>query len=250
MNVKDQLLFIRKRVEGGQPLYHTRYNDGEINQMLELRPEGTWGSENLYRGDLGRELRQCFRETCLDRSGNVLLGSLINTDPTHEGSLALLKWMQQEGIPWDLVHSSIAEFWCQEENLDGAEEMTSLMASLRESKKCVLVCNQYVSWAKHCLGAKVVIIPELDAWFHRAEVEKELNQYTGDHIFVWCGGIAAKVWSWRLWGAAGRRTTHLDFGHTFDGVFGQTSREWMKRPSPMSKYYFSSFVEEVTRWIA
>jgi len=138
------------------------------------------------------------------------------------------------------------EFWCQEEKLEGVEELYDLFAALRGSGRCVLVCNRQVAGAAKCLGAKAIVIPERNAWttclINWDVVRRTLEP---DTCWVWCAGFPGKVWSWQIWHSNGRRGSHIDCGHTFDGVFGRRSRGWMSNDTPMSRYYFGEFADYV-----
>lgn len=247
LTVSKHLKLMTEVVVDGEPLYHARYNDGEAAAM-GLVPAGDANCDgHRYFPDLGSEMLRCFRSILQDRSGKVLLGTVAVTDPPHPTAKALQAEIDACGNP-DL-RLTVGEFWCQEERPDGIDEVLELMSVLRGSERCVLVCNHVVSQVAPCLGARPVVVSAVDAWLDGGAPGRIAAAAEGlDHpVFVWCCGFPGKVWSWRL--SETRVSTHLDFGHTFDGLVGPPTREWMKRDTPMSRCYYSLFAEQVRRFL-
>lgn len=235
-SVTEHLGWMRDRVKARQPFCHLRFNDGEAIAMGLLgEPEGANCDGHRYFPDMGRALTTTLMAASDDDTGEVLLGSIIETDRDHQAAKALAVLIPSTCL------TTVGEFWCQEEKVEGWDELRELFGAIRD-RPSLLISNSNNRMAKKCLNSGFLEVPAVDAWSRgRRVVEDSLHRMYGDEpVYIWACGFPGKVWAWML------RTlipgsTHIDIGHTFDGVYGNKSREWMKRDSEMSRFYFNTF---------
>lgn len=240
-----------------------RFNDGELNCMLGLAgPAQSSPGNTQYLPEIRTELIRVFDDIVerlidgkIDRS-RFLLGCFHHNEWWHPAVAAFHRWLEcypdlnwRKDIPW-----SEAEIWyntaVEEAGNYGSEGIFDLLTSLRESnRKVVLVGNPQIENAKHCMDSDFVSIPRLKTWESSKATITQINNMIskyGEHvIFIWCGGFAAKIWMHDTW-TAYPDTSHLDFGHFFDGAFGDLSRSWLRRENgPHRKFY----VNRIAPWI-
>lgn len=237
-SVTDHLRWMCDRLRAGKPFCHLRFNDGEAQAMGLVEGGDANCDGHRYFPDMGRALRDVMCGMMDD--ADALLGTIMQTDPTHPTAVAIGDMVRTGKSK--RCRTTVGEFWCQEERVEGWGELQELFKLLRD-RPTVLVCNLHNRNARRCLDAECINVPEVDAWKDGRRVIADLLDLTEaswDPTFVWACGFPGKVWAWMLKTLI-PGSTHIDVGHTFDGVYGRKSREWMKRDSEMSRFYFGTF---------
>jgi hypothetical protein len=213
-----------------------RYNDGEYNSMFKLLPpSATTSGECHHFRDLSDAVFQAFTDTVAIATksphAKILLGACWLTDTCYPGSKIFGQFLEERG----LLHSvrwGAGDIWYNTAG-EGAgtvieAELWALFDAIRARRNVVLVGNESIAAARHCLGAQFVQIAKPDAWLHQDILVALRRHAAHGSTFVWCAGLPAKPWSCRLWDKY-PSTSHIDFGHFFDGVFGVRNRMWLKR---------------------
>jgi hypothetical protein len=218
------------KVAARQPFYHSRWNDGEARAMTLPGESQANCDGHRYFADMGEALKRTFVEILdyANVSSNILVGTMLDTDPEHPTCDILRDVADDASSNLHDVRFTVGEFWLRETG-PAPVGMCALLDALHESKRMtVLIGNNAIRPARHCMGAEFVAVPAVDAWLHRDRIERTCKDVGDYATFVWCCGFVGKVVSWEIFKEF-PNTTHIDAGHTFDGVFGNLSREWMRR---------------------
>ncbi len=249
--IEDPCLWVSYHLSGRSPFFSVRYNDGEMMMMYKTVPEGKMlGTEaNLAPANyqLGAELRDMLHAMAEPAGWEILIGCSWNTPRADK----LCQKFEAEVDYWDMRDFN----WCNEHwPLDGVVDGSTqgMIDNLRASGNVVLVTNERLADARHCLGAKLVQVPMHDSWSDRSRIFKECAAHAqADESckFIWAAGCGLKPTAWRLfWDFP--RTSHVDIGHLFNGVFGLRDYGWMKSGSgPWYDPYFSRFAPYVRGFI-
>lgn len=238
----DQVMvWLRKR----NPFFHTRYNDGEWIAMFRLLPKTSRCDRHQYTHGIGIALKHTHDqivENILSGNGfNILLGSnwqlannyqLANCGAerfdqyirSHPGLLEKAQWCSGDG--W---YTTQEEVNAGVDDLPDDKGLLALFDELRNGHDTVLVSNRRIVQACYCIGARSVVIPELDGWKeHQRILDDCLQTGSSRSVYVWCAGFPGKVLSWRIWQKR-PNTSHFDLGHVLDGVFGVGIANWLRR---------------------
>ena len=256
IDTPELLKTIQEWLTDGKPFFHTRYNDGELFSMFNLRGPHKSTGEHHYSVEVGQALMQTFKDLMsnlvnkTEMSQRILLGSWWYVDPTHEAAAPIKHWIEsnltpeiQKTIPWtasDLWHNVTLE----EAGLCLKNELLDLFSSIRTiDRKVVLVGNSQIANAHYYLNSQFVEIPKTDAFNSDQEIYQRLRELASDEntLFVWCGGFPAKVWSWRIWKEF-PNTCHIDAGCIFDGAFGIYNRSWLTTHKGVHWKFYSEVV--------
>lgn len=217
-------------VATNEQFYHTRYGDGELHSAFNMRQDSNCDGHRFYP-DLGWEMLKTINDVC-QRSTNprekFIIGSNNATHPDMACTVRFLEHLKHANIDAGKIPWSIGDFWWHPWKLDGGNEIIKLFDMLRLQGDVALVCKPEVAGAAKCLGAQPILIPAINAWLHKEAILRQCKD-AKKSIYVWAGGMPAKVLSWRLFKEADWPTSHIDIGHTFDGVFGIPSRSWHER---------------------
>lgn len=248
LTVPAHLRLMAEAVRRREPICHVRFNDGECAAAFKMfPPEQVNGDDHHYFPDVGEALLRMLDEVAVP-DPRVLFGSFALWYNDYPIGRALCDHL---GDRFQSIRLT-GELWCQEWEPIGTDEMLDLLDALRESGRAVLVSNDLVRDARHCIAAEHVSVPLRDAWLDRDRVRRECFAHAErnpEAVFAWCGGYLAKVLSWETFKRF-PRTTHLDFGSTFDGAFGHESREWLrKQESPMWTCYRDVFIPYVRGFV-
>lgn len=259
LNVEQVLRAITSWLESGVPFFHTRYGDGELQCMFNLRKHEEKNCDGHYFfEELGESLRKSFQGIVtefFDRQMPLIIGSNNQTHPNAIWTRTFLDSMRAGGIRHNLLPWSVGDFWWSPyEDVLGKQEIFDLMEVLRDSNRVVLVSNERVKNARYCVGAQHVEIPSTNAWTVRHEIFKLCSDKIlrdGGKTFLWAAGMPGKVLAWEV-KKKFPQTSHIDIGHLFDHTFGVTTRGWMEGDpigAHFRKYYEDFFAPYVRRFI-
>ncbi len=246
MIITDPITWLLERVETSQPFFNMRWNDGEQLHVFDVQPEGYMMSDatHVYR-EMGTMLSGVLLKMSLADPTNLLLGCGWFSEPDDLclRFANLLNWLRmRERFNWCHPH-----YFLEAIN-DGG--MIRLIDALRAKDKTVLVTNDLLADAAHCLDAVVVQAPRSDSWLDKKRIYQECKWWaTEGSTFVWCAGAGVKPTAWRLFQEF-PQSSHLDWGHLFDGVFGIKERSWLiNGDGPWYAKYFAEFAPYVRRFI-
>lgn len=254
----EELDLFNHWIKEGTPFFHTRYNDGELSCLFDLRaPEKTASGEHHYSREVSVAIKKTFKEVLLaatstSQRSKVVIGSYW-LDPwvpqfVKKQSDRLSELIQRtpdslrvQWGPSDLWYSTPLE---EKEAHEGVR-LILLINTLRwvgnrsmPHRPVVLVGNSYIAGARHCLGASFIEIPKVDAWKQDDDIRPLcLSKVVDGAIFVWCAGFPGKVWSWECF-KSNPNTTHIDAGHLFDLAYGPGNREWSNRKTGTHCRYY------------
>lgn len=241
-DVFQQLYQMTKWLEEKQPFCHLRFNDGEANGMFRLVPEtATTSGEHRHMRDLGDALLRTLNgiiDFAKEKRGSdvrMLIGSDWIRDSSNNALRVLRNYLIERGavkdISWansDLWYSTVFEA----QNICALFELIALCDELRTNNhNVILVGKKLIEKARYLIGARMLLIPEVDCWNDRVRIFNMCQEFAKEKAtFVWCAGLPGKVWGWSIW-SQHPDTTHIDAGHLFDGVFGFRNRMWLGRES-------------------
>lgn len=248
MIVRDPIAWLIDRLEHGRPFFNLRFNDGEQILIFKILPETYIMSDSTrVFHDQGAALEVMLREMAAGTShpDDLLLGCSWWCEPDdlcHRFVELLDSLDMLERFRWCHPHYFLPAV------VDGT--VFRLLDVLRKAQNVVLVTNDQFAGARHCLGADLVLAPRSNSWLARSAVYEACVPYAREErTFVWCAGGGVKPAAWNLYRAF-PRTSHLDLGHLFDGVFGVEERSWLKDPgSPYHAAYFGGFMPYVRRFV-
>lgn len=260
LDVREYLKQVVWWLRADEPFFHTRYNDGEWCAMFNLRKAEQSNGEHHYTPELCSTLMQTFEELTdkiLDDPSHILLGSARWLCPGISGIQEFDKYIRSKPGLLERARWTTGEVWWEypnevNRNVDD-KGLIALFDELRMGNHhVVLVSNDGIRDACHCMGADFVRTPPKESW-------KQVDQILGacsEHVrpgtvFVWCLGFPGKILSWNLWKDY-PTTSHLDLGHLFEGICGNPCREWLKQKigphyayqDRVLKPYVFSFVPE------
>lgn len=258
LTTAEQLDKITGWLTTGKPFYHTRYNDGEMLSIFRRRePKDSTSGEHHYTPEISAALHATLSYLLqwvnCNRSANVIFGSccldkILNPELRHM-SARLLEIISKAGVvdaltfgPGDLWYHSDLEVANKPE---GARLMSLLEAV--KTRSVVLVGNSIIAKAAEFFSARYIEIPRADAYSEFDRVLKRcLQEATDKSVFLWCAGFPGKVWSWKTW-LANQSTSHIDFGHLFDPVYGNGSRVWCNRDGPHTRFVREKLIPYMRR---
>ena len=240
LSVRDTMTEMQNWLIKKEPFLHIRYNDGEWNAMFHLRsPKQTTSEEHHYTKNVCDALFNTFEELAdeivLKDSSHILVGATWQIEYNLESSQVFDRYVKSKPGLLGKMRWCAGDVWyttADEVNQTVDSKGTiELIDELRTGgHRVVLVCNQTVKKAAHCLGAvETILIPQQDAFCEYQQTlwkcQDEADQPT---VFVWCAGFLAKPISWQIHKEF-PQCSHIDLGHLFDGVFNLNNRGWLQR---------------------
>lgn len=249
LDVKDTMYEMRRWLCNKEPFLHIRYNDGEWNAMFNLKPtSNTTSGEHHYTKSICTALFNTFEELAKEiltkDASHILVGATwqieINLDSAQAfdahikskpGLLRKTRWCA--GDVWYTTADEVAQTVDSKGTIELIDELRT------GGHRVILVCNQLVKKAAHCLGAaETILIPQVDAWKEAQQIlwkcQDEADQ--PGTVFVWCGGFPVKPISWEIYKQF-PKCSHIDLGHLFDGVFDHYNRGWLQRAESEPPFY-------------
>ena len=227
-------------VRDGKPFFQTRFNDGEMLAMFQTRHAAYRSADDsLYFPEIGEALFRMLQELASVKDISCIqIGSSWMQVPDAEAEmfkLCLIQLGLLDRLQWANGHDL----------LDGVVSGVTLdlLKALRESRRpIILVGKKSIVGVTRCLRATLVEIPPSDWWLSRDRIVPVCDEFAkAGFTFVWCAGIAKSI-MWDVW-RKHPQSSHLDFGHIFDGIDGSRTREWMRREeSPWWGPYQDSFL--------
>ncbi len=232
-NLQEMLGWLRDR----KPFCHLRVNDGEALCLLQKRkPTERNNCGHLYMEDLAAELRGMIQE----------MHALVRVQP--ELRLRIGSYWMTQGSNLDEAAKGLVEYlgkameyfpWCGSDDFvkgllgDEPYHIFDLIRqrAVTDAQPTYLIGNPGIANGRFMLGAKFLPIPRIDCWNATESIMADCEGPASQGAtFAWCCGMS-KPWIWNLW-RRHPRTTHIDLGHLFDGVFGDLSRAWLRRQNP------------------
>ncbi len=249
-NYKDGIRQLTQWVDDGLPFFHSRWNDGEMILLNQTRkPDYVSADGSRMHADIGPNLRRMLGE----------LSDLLTTEPDARVQIGSSCW-QHPDADSELFLADIQKLdlvrrvrWANGHDLvDGlvTGETLNLLQALRESNRPIAYVSKHDNLqAIYCLRAAFVEIPPIDWWLRRYEIIPACGQMAkSGFTFVWSAGNAKSV-SWDIW-RRHPQSSHLDFGHIFDGLCGARTREWMRNEeAPWWRPYQDQFLPYVRSFV-
>jgi len=261
ITVREQLVRLQQWLAQRQSFLHVRFNDGECAAMFRKRPPAATASgEHHFFHSVGDALLQAFtelaRQVRADPQLRVIVGTYWSQEPNCPCAQAFSQFLDTRDlksvIPWgpgDLWYNTELE----RQHTCAGQELLDLFDAIRKCRSVVLVGNHTIADARHCMGARFVEVPRVDAWLQYSSLMATCGPLAAEGaVFVWCAGFPGKVGACELW-AHYPQSTHIDAGAHFDAIFGVNSRSWMQRAYKEHwahwKFYTEQFADYVKRAI-